>query len=116
MNSEGKRHGELTALSRKSCCSFKSGFLLLVLGALSRDSGFGSEDGEAEEVVIEARCVPLDDRKLKLGRRKSGAGLHRCTAGLYSDHKLAAAFIMDFMSLQWSIHDTLCPIGSSAEA
>ena len=63
--------GELTALSRKFCCSFERGLLRLVFDALSRDAGVGSEDGGAEEVVIEACCVLRDGNRVMLGRRKS---------------------------------------------
>lgn len=63
--------GRHTALSRKSCCSFESGFLRLAFDALSRDSGCGSEDGGAEEVVIAACCARRDGGQAELGNRKS---------------------------------------------
>lgn len=63
---------KLTALSRKSRCSFESGFLRLVFGGFERDSGEGSDEGGADEVVIEACWVRREAEKEKLGRRKSG--------------------------------------------
>ncbi len=49
---------------------------------LLRDLGVGSEEGGAEEVVIEACCVLRAGEEAKLGRRKSQIGLLSRKTGL----------------------------------